>query len=264
MDVLDEHVWAAGLTADDVREIRRLKARVERERIPAGEDPQFHLKLGRGSLSDVEWTAQLLQLQPRRAGHRHDGGPRRACWPPASSPAPTTPCWPRRTGSASATRNRLFLVRSMPGARGCAARSERRDRARARLRTRALGHDAHGREPARAATGGGRRRPERPAAASARSRPCRSVPAEAAAIRPERTGHLSARRSGAEEAGQVDDGVSRREGEDRRPCWPDASDEIVRAARFWSGPDQLTDDAAAAASQPGGRSGSRRRPCWWR
>jgi glutamate-ammonia-ligase adenylyltransferase len=40
-----------------------MKARVERERIPPGEDPQFHLKLGRGSLSDVEWTAQLLQLR---------------------------------------------------------------------------------------------------------------------------------------------------------------------------------------------------------
>jgi glutamate-ammonia-ligase adenylyltransferase len=30
-----------------------------------GEDPQVHLKLGRGSLSDVEWTAQLLQLKHR-------------------------------------------------------------------------------------------------------------------------------------------------------------------------------------------------------
>ncbi len=44
------------------REIRRMKARIERERIPPGEDPQFHLKLGRGSLSDVEFTVQLLQL----------------------------------------------------------------------------------------------------------------------------------------------------------------------------------------------------------
>ena len=34
-----------------------------RERIPPREDPQFHLKLGRGSLSDIEWTAQLLQLR---------------------------------------------------------------------------------------------------------------------------------------------------------------------------------------------------------
>ena len=40
-----------------------MKARIERERIPPGEDPQFHLKLGRGSLSDVEFTAQLLQLR---------------------------------------------------------------------------------------------------------------------------------------------------------------------------------------------------------
>ena len=40
-----------------------MKARVERERIPPSDDPQFHLKLGRGSLSDVEWTAQLLQLR---------------------------------------------------------------------------------------------------------------------------------------------------------------------------------------------------------
>ena len=40
-----------------------MKARVERERLPPGEDPAFHLKLGRGSLSDIEWTVQLLQLQ---------------------------------------------------------------------------------------------------------------------------------------------------------------------------------------------------------
>ena len=48
---------------DDAREVRRMKARIERERIPPGEDPQFHLKLGRGSLSDVEFAVQLLQLQ---------------------------------------------------------------------------------------------------------------------------------------------------------------------------------------------------------
>jgi glutamate-ammonia-ligase adenylyltransferase len=54
--------YARPMTDDDVREIRRMKARIERERIPPGEDPQFHLKLGRGSLSDVEFTVQLLQL----------------------------------------------------------------------------------------------------------------------------------------------------------------------------------------------------------
>ena len=40
-----------------------MKARIERERIPPGDDPQFHLKLGRGSLSDIEFTVQLEQLR---------------------------------------------------------------------------------------------------------------------------------------------------------------------------------------------------------
>jgi glutamate-ammonia-ligase adenylyltransferase len=44
-------------------EIRRIKARVETERLPQGADPKRHLKLGRGSLSDVEWLVQLTQLQ---------------------------------------------------------------------------------------------------------------------------------------------------------------------------------------------------------
>jgi len=62
LDAAHEWVWGRPLGEEEVREIRRMKARIERERIPAGDDPQFHLKLGRGSLSDVEWTAQLLQL----------------------------------------------------------------------------------------------------------------------------------------------------------------------------------------------------------
>ena len=52
-----------GLSEHERREIRRMKARIETERIPLGEDPDFHLKLGRGSLSDIEFTAQLLQLE---------------------------------------------------------------------------------------------------------------------------------------------------------------------------------------------------------
>ena len=51
------------VTEDDEREIRRMKARIERERIPRADDPAFHLKLGRGGLADVEWTVQLLQLR---------------------------------------------------------------------------------------------------------------------------------------------------------------------------------------------------------
>ncbi|GAB3201570.1 bifunctional [glutamine synthetase] adenylyltransferase/[glutamine synthetase]-adenylyl-L-tyrosine phosphorylase [Geodermatophilus arenarius] len=52
-----------GLSPEQVAEIRRIKARVERERLPRGADPATHTKLGRGGLADVEWTVQLLQLQ---------------------------------------------------------------------------------------------------------------------------------------------------------------------------------------------------------
>ncbi|MET9454013.1 bifunctional [glutamine synthetase] adenylyltransferase/[glutamine synthetase]-adenylyl-L-tyrosine phosphorylase [Streptomyces canus] len=53
----------AGLGDDAVREIRRLKARMESERMPRGADPKLHTKLGPGGLSDVEWTVQLLQMR---------------------------------------------------------------------------------------------------------------------------------------------------------------------------------------------------------
>src|SRR5690349_15503666 len=50
-----------------MQEIRRIKARVDSERLPRGADPATHTKLGRGGLADVEWTVQLLQLR-----HGHD------------------------------------------------------------------------------------------------------------------------------------------------------------------------------------------------
>ncbi|HWE89632.1 MAG TPA: bifunctional [glutamine synthetase] adenylyltransferase/[glutamine synthetase]-adenylyl-L-tyrosine phosphorylase [Pseudonocardiaceae bacterium] len=53
---------AGGLSQEAIREVRRVKARVENERLPRGADPSTHTKLGRGGLSDVEWTLQLLQL----------------------------------------------------------------------------------------------------------------------------------------------------------------------------------------------------------
>jgi [glutamine synthetase] adenylyltransferase / [glutamine synthetase]-adenylyl-L-tyrosine phosphorylase len=61
--LVDDFVWERPFTEAEEADVRRMKARIERERIPAREDPQFHLKLGKGSLSDVEWTAQLLQLR---------------------------------------------------------------------------------------------------------------------------------------------------------------------------------------------------------
>ena len=56
-----------GVSGDAVREIRRIKARVDAERLPRGADPNTHTKLGRGGLADVEWTVQMVQL--RHAHH---------------------------------------------------------------------------------------------------------------------------------------------------------------------------------------------------
>ncbi len=58
---------ANGLSTAQVIEIRRLKARMEAERMPRGMDPSRHVKLGPGGLSDVEWTVQLIQLQHAHA-----------------------------------------------------------------------------------------------------------------------------------------------------------------------------------------------------
>ncbi|MFV0458417.1 MAG: bifunctional [glutamine synthetase] adenylyltransferase/[glutamine synthetase]-adenylyl-L-tyrosine phosphorylase [Actinomycetales bacterium] len=56
-----------GLSNSDIRELRRIKARVEGERLPRGVLPKDHIKLGPGGIADVEWTVQFLQLS-----HAHE------------------------------------------------------------------------------------------------------------------------------------------------------------------------------------------------
>ncbi len=66
--LIDPVRWPSGGISDsDVREVRRVKARIEAERLPRGGDRTRHLKLGRGGMADVEWTVQLLQLR-----HAHE------------------------------------------------------------------------------------------------------------------------------------------------------------------------------------------------
>jgi glutamate-ammonia-ligase adenylyltransferase len=62
-EMIDGFLWREHLPADYLRSIREIKARVEKERIPAGEDPDYHLKLGPGSISDIEFLTQLFQLR---------------------------------------------------------------------------------------------------------------------------------------------------------------------------------------------------------
>ncbi|KRF24650.1 bifunctional [glutamine synthetase] adenylyltransferase/[glutamine synthetase]-adenylyl-L-tyrosine phosphorylase [Phycicoccus sp. Soil803] len=68
VELIDPLRWPReGLTGPQVREIRTLKARMEAERLPRGADPKSHFKLGRGGLSDVEWTVQLIQMRHAHA-----------------------------------------------------------------------------------------------------------------------------------------------------------------------------------------------------
>ena len=111
---VEEFVWGRPLTDDDVVHIRRMKARIERERIPAGEDAQFHLKLGKGSLSDVEWTVQLLQLRHGVRGASTMGAlatlAERDILAPADAEALRS-----SYRFCEHTRNRLHLVGALPG-----------------------------------------------------------------------------------------------------------------------------------------------------
>jgi glutamate-ammonia-ligase adenylyltransferase len=63
IDLARPFVFPESLSADAIREIRSMKARIERERLGPREDPKTQLKLGTGGLSDVEFTIQLLQMQ---------------------------------------------------------------------------------------------------------------------------------------------------------------------------------------------------------
>lgn len=63
LNLINKYRYPSEMSESAAKEIRRIKARVETERLPLGADPKRHLKLGRGSLSDVEWLVQLFQMQ---------------------------------------------------------------------------------------------------------------------------------------------------------------------------------------------------------
>jgi [glutamine synthetase] adenylyltransferase / [glutamine synthetase]-adenylyl-L-tyrosine phosphorylase len=108
-----------GISPAAVREIRRIKARMEAERIPRGADRALHVKLGPGGLSDVEWTVQLLQLQhahalPALRTTRTDAAMAAAVQAgllAADAAAELTAAWEL----AARIRNAIMLVRGRPG-----------------------------------------------------------------------------------------------------------------------------------------------------
>ena len=67
VELIDPYRYPANFAPEQVQQIRRMKARVENERMPHGADRTRQLKLGRGGLSDVEWLVQLVQLRHAHA-----------------------------------------------------------------------------------------------------------------------------------------------------------------------------------------------------
>ena len=59
--IREEYAFPAAVASEAVRAIRHVKARIEKERLPR--NPEFHLKLGPGGLSDIEFLVQLWQLR---------------------------------------------------------------------------------------------------------------------------------------------------------------------------------------------------------
>ncbi|HEX2051033.1 MAG TPA: bifunctional [glutamine synthetase] adenylyltransferase/[glutamine synthetase]-adenylyl-L-tyrosine phosphorylase [Actinomycetota bacterium] len=56
------YAYPERLRPEALAEIRHLKARMERERVPRGVDPRRHLKMGPGGMADVEFSTQIVQL----------------------------------------------------------------------------------------------------------------------------------------------------------------------------------------------------------
>lgn len=52
-----------GMTIDRVAEIRRMRDRIERERVRPPEAARFHFKLGRGSLADVQFAVEVSLMR---------------------------------------------------------------------------------------------------------------------------------------------------------------------------------------------------------
>ena len=63
LETIAKFAFPEKVPADTLAQIRHLKARMERERIPRTTDPRRHLKLGPGGMSDIEFAIQIQQLQ---------------------------------------------------------------------------------------------------------------------------------------------------------------------------------------------------------
>ena len=110
VESIHEAVWARPFTEDDAREVRRMKVRIEQERLAPGEDPEFHLKLGRGSLVRHRVHRAAAPAPQRRARRAHPRGRSRRWWRRASSRSTRPTSSTEAYRFCESARNRSYLV----------------------------------------------------------------------------------------------------------------------------------------------------------
>jgi glutamate-ammonia-ligase adenylyltransferase len=133
--VLARWVWNRPVTDADRVALRRIKVRVEQERVRPGDDRDFHLKLGRGGLADIEFCTQLLQLD-HGVRATSTGDALAGVFKAGAIDDDEYRALADAHGFLEAVRNRLFLVTGEPGD-ALPARSEQLARLAASLGTTA-------------------------------------------------------------------------------------------------------------------------------
>ncbi|MGH2807186.1 MAG: bifunctional [glutamine synthetase] adenylyltransferase/[glutamine synthetase]-adenylyl-L-tyrosine phosphorylase, partial [Actinomycetota bacterium] len=67
IDMTRPRAFPGEVTQAALAEIRHLKARMERERVPRGTEPRRHIKMGPGGVADIEFAIQMIQMQQAHA-----------------------------------------------------------------------------------------------------------------------------------------------------------------------------------------------------
>lgn len=118
LEVARPLAYPSHVPASELVEIRHLKARMERERIPRGTDPRRNFKLGPGGLSDIEFAVQIVQRL-----HAHDAAGLRTTSTPGALAAARTAglidedvaaLLARTYSWLTRLRNRLFFMTARP------------------------------------------------------------------------------------------------------------------------------------------------------
>ena len=101
LDMIEPYVWDGGLDAEAIRDIRRMKARIESERIPPGRGPRLPPQARPGLALRRRVHGPDAPAPVRREGHRHARRPPGPLRERRDDRSRTPRSWPSPTSSAS-------------------------------------------------------------------------------------------------------------------------------------------------------------------